>query len=172
MRKFPLINFSLFTSVELCDFVSDRVHHEVKRLLAILHNAIVDKEVELFSADIEPMFSLHLMQFEDKCNMLIRLENLVLFPFIKAQALKDAKGRLSEESINHLIKLQEQTRALTIQLRLSINNYLTKVNYKSQDLIIINDMIALEMLIDDWISLVQYKLMPQLKPLTHHNPQI
>lgn len=163
MRKFPLINFSLFSSADLCDFISERVHPEVERLLVILRRAVLDKEIELFNADVEPLFSLQLLQLEDKCNMLIRLEKLVLFPYIKSKTAQVSNAKVSAESITHLAKIQEQTRTLTTQLRLKINAYLNRVSLASKDLIIINDIIALEMLLSDWIGLVQFQLMPQLK---------
>lgn len=157
MRSYPNINFNAFSTVEICDFMSARVHKDISTLLENIQQAFNEGENLFSQTDHTQILPLLFTQLKDECSQLLRLESHAFFPFLKAN-LKAGKIEVNEKTAERLFHYQELILALFYRIKLSMNNFLGKDPYLSGEQIIINDLAALEILLLDWIYLVQNKI--------------
>lgn len=163
MNRYPLINFSRFTPIEICDFITDRVHPDINNLLRLISEAVLGGQSELSAMDEDFLLPIQLMQLKEKCETLLRLEKLVLFPHIRQQYAEAHYVDVSDESVQHLNKLQNSIFVMLTQLKLSINYYVPRKKLNFHDTLMMNDLYSLELLINDWIYMVQCQLLSKLK---------
>lgn len=155
MRSYPNINFSDFSLIELCDFVTDRIAPDIHQLLKKIHDPLMEDDTLFKHIEAGDLLSIQFLRLEDECNQLLRLETLAFFPFVSKQVINGEKPVINNTITEKLLSSQELILTLICKIRLSMNNFLSLKKYSSIEQIIVNDFTTLESMLQDWILLVQ-----------------
>lgn len=168
MRSYPNINFSLFSIEETCDFISERVHEDLKTYMNSLERLLVEEDMIFNKIDVQQMLRMKFLQLKEESEQLIRLESFVLLPFIKKK-ISEGEGAISQSVKDKLFEKQELIMALFYGIKLQLNNFLSKDVFSSTEQIAINDLISLEGLLYDWIYIVQNNIIFKLNIKSSNN---
>ncbi len=158
MRGYPLVNFASFNTIELCDFIAQRVYADVEDRLDRLQQSFDRYPTAFESEDEEHLLPILFLQLADQCRQLLRLETLALFPHMRNQAQAGLTPSISSNTAHQLAQAQKIMLSQTWRLGLTLNFYVSPRAYNTEEQILVNDLHLLSCLLQDWVVLVQHHL--------------
>lgn len=155
------IDFSRFTMAEKCDLISHRISQPIaignKRLLTTIYEQLVDEDPTTSA------FALQFSKLYDELNQLLRLEELVLFQYIKLCQEKQQKVNLSTNSIEQYKKHQLQIQKLLLETRLSFLELTGMRIMQNLEAIIDHDLVQLDNRIKEWVFVMNHYVLHQVQ---------
>ncbi|MBX2985406.1 MAG: hypothetical protein KF882_05520 [Bacteroidia bacterium] len=162
MKSYPNIDFSSFSIIESCDFVSDRIHQDISRNMNALTKSLFENDGLFLETDKEQVLSILFVQLKDECEQLIRLESFVFLPFLRKKIILD-DYTLPESAVDKIFNYQHTVLTLLYRLKHHVNDFKINQHLLPVEQIIINDLSHLEILMSDWTNIVREKIVKSIR---------
>lgn len=158
MAAITLINFEAFTLNEVCSFVVDRIYPNIRQHINIINEYLYESGVD--GLQINNEFGVHFSRLSDEIFQLMRLEEKVLFEFVKTKQLENSTFSISENSRMRVIQHHTLIQKLLLELRLSFSQITASIHHKSAPLVLLDtDLFELETLVKHWVSIVSQRIL-------------
>lgn len=158
MTPIALINFEEFTLHEVCSFVVNRIYPAIKHKINIINEYLYDSLIE--GLQINNDFGIHFSRLSDEIFQLMRLEEKVLFEFVKSKQLESNSFAVSENSKARMQQHHALIQKSLLELRLTFSHISTALHYKNASLILLDtDLFELESLVKNWVAVVNQRIL-------------
>lgn len=153
MHEFSYINFNNFSKSQICDLIVGRLYKSLNEKMDGIYTRMAD---DLFSKEkAYATFNARYLLLIDAIKQLMRLEEKILFQFIKTEATPSTpipRDQIITQKQHHILQLLLET-------RISFHQLITNLNISIEKRVIENDLFKLESLIKEWFLLVNQKVL-------------
>lgn len=157
MDNFFLINFEDFSPLQMCSFVTERVHKKLEEKLLYLNNVILTKSVN--SSIIITNFHQCYINLVDQITRLIQLEQKILFHLIAQQTDAQLAINIPEKSISLVKQYQSNIKSSLLHCRTLYQDQTLVENYSTLGSIIEYELLNVEHQITQWFYIVNKNIL-------------